>query len=267
MGNNILLGGKLGDFLHGLFVAKSFSLKHNVKMNIHMVDIGWEHGINSTFNELTPILQEQDYINSFSILTDYELDPVQTPQINSPIKIFNEQLVKDGYIEFGKYLNSPLLYTTCWTEILSHTFNVPTLKDYYWIKWNHVDPRFVGKVIIHRRYNPIRQNPQFPYEQIMEQYDGQLVFVSTAENDYDQFPYKDRMEFVKLDTLTELFTVVNSCELIVSNLTGITTIAHALDKLRIIELPHTLDAQHCIGEEKYTSNVFWYLNEWTHNLQ
>ena len=266
MVNNFLLGGKLGDFIHGLFVVKNLSVKYKTKMNLHMVDIGWERGIQATFNELTPILRQQDYINSFSMLTNYELDPVQIPAKNSPIKIFDETLLTEGYIEFGEYLRSPLLYNACWTEILNSTFDFPIPSEYRWVDWNKTDVRFTDKVIIHRRYNPIRLNPHFPYEEIMEQYAGQVVFVSTTDKDYDQFPYKNNVPYIKLQTLEEMFTAVNSCSLLVSNLTGIASIAHALDKLRIIELPHTIDANHCIGEEKYSQNARWYLNEQVHNL-
>ena len=42
--------------------------------------------------------------------------------------------------------------------------------------------------------------------------------------------------------------------------------AHAIDKLRIIELPNLIDSAHCIGEERYSKNIHWYLNNNHHNL-
>jgi len=41
---------------------------------------------------------------------------------------------------------------------------------------------------------------------------------------------------------------------------------YSMDKLRIIELPNTSDRIHCIGEEKYSKNISWYLNSEKNNL-
>jgi hypothetical protein len=54
--------------------------------------------------------------------------------------------------------------------------------------------------------------------------------------------------------------------MIIANLSAPSAIAHALDKLRIIELPFTADSYHCIGEEKHSDNIFYYLNEQYNNL-
>lgn len=266
MANNFLIGGKLGDFLHALYVVKHLSLKNETKAKIHMVDIGWERGIKNTFEELKSIILQQDYVEAFSILENYEMDPEQTPQKNSPIKVFDPQILAEGHVDMGDYLRSPWLYKSCWSEIFSRTFGFEIPDSNQWMTYNKTDDRFKGKVVIHRRYNPIRLNNQFPYEQILEQYNNQIVFVSTSEQDYEEFPFKDRLPFIQTNTLDELFSIVNSCDMVVSNLTGITVIAHALNKLRIIELPNTADAIHCIGEEKYSDKVFWYFNENLHNL-
>lgn len=258
--------GKLGDFLHAMLAVKCLSHHHNSKANVFLYDIGWEHGIETTFTELSPILLEQDYIQSVSILTEYELDPIQTPVQNTPIRVFNKKILTEGYIDLGSYIRSPWLFKTCWTELYSRTFGFDIPDDYKWITYNHIDERFVNKVIIHRRYNPVRLNHDFPYKQIMEEYKGNLVFAAVSENDYEKFPYKDGIPFIKLNTLHEMFTAVNSCEIVVSNLTGFAAVAHAMDKVRIIELPEIgHDAIHCMGEEKYSQNVFWYLNGQVHN--
>lgn len=266
MVSNFLVGGKLGDFLHAMYVVKHVSSKNNTKAHVHMVDIGWERGIQTTFNELTPILLQQDYIQSFSILENYEMDPIQTPQQNSPIRVFDQQILNEGHVDMGDYLRSPWLYKACWSEIFSRTFNFDIPQQNQWMTYNKIDDSFKNKIVIHRRYNPIRLNHKFPYEQILNQYADNVIFVSTTETDYEQFPFKHKLPFVQVETLDELFTVVNSCEMIVSNLTGITVIAHALNKLRVIELPDTSDAIHCMGEEKYSDKIFWYLNEHFHNL-
>ena len=93
-----------------------------------------------------------------------------------------------------------------------------------------------------------------------------IYLVFSNENDYNVFPYKSKVEFRKVVTLDEWFTSINSCEMIIANLSAPAAIAHAFDKLRIIELPFTEDSHHCMGEEKYTKNIHWYLNQQLNNL-
>jgi ADP-heptose:LPS heptosyltransferase len=92
------------------------------------------------------------------------------------------------------------------------------------------------------------------------------VFISSSDKDYENFLHKDSMPFYKVKTLEEWLTAINSCALFISNLTGPAAMAHALDAPRLIELPDTLDAAHCIGEEKHSSKIHWYLNNQLNNL-
>ena len=261
MVNNFLMGGKLGDFLHSLFAVKHL----NTSADVYMYDIGWEFGINNTYEELRPILLNQNYIRSLSILTDYELDPVQTSTNNTPVRIKNSKLVNEGYVDLGGYIRSPWLYKACWSELYANTFNFIIGNEYAWITHNKIDERFVGKVVIHRRNNPARLNNDFPFNQIIEQYGDDIIFVSSNEDDYRAFPHQ-HIPFVKITTLDEWFTTINSCGLMISNLTSPAVIAHALDVPRLIELPNTLDAIHCMGEEKYSTNVNWYLSDTQNTL-
>ena len=62
-------------------------------------------------------------------------------------------------------------------------------------------------------------------------------------------------------TLEDWFTSINSCQMFIGNLTGPTAISNALNKLRIIELPDTIDIYHTIGEEKYSKNISWFFDQ------
>jgi len=266
MVNNFLMGGKLGDFLHAMFAVKHICKEQNIKANIYMYDIGWEFGINNTYLELKPIMLNQDYVNSFNILENYELDQEQTSEKNSPIKIYDYNLLSNGYIDLGSYIRSEWLYKTCWSELYSKTFNFSIDKDYSWIKYSTIDEKFIGKVLIHRRNNPIRMNNNFPYLEILERYKDNILFISSSDKDYEVFPYKENIPFLKVNTLDQWFTAINSCSLIISNLSSPAVMAHAIDKLRIIELPNVIDIIHTVGEEKYSKNIHWYLDNDHHNL-
>jgi len=264
---NFIMGGKLGDFIQSLYAVKNICKQTNTKANLYLCDIGWEFGINNTYTELYPIILQQDYINTFNILPkeSYTLDPVQTPHQNSPIVIHDRQLRGEGYIYLGEYLCSPLLYRACWSELYSDLYRFSIEGSYKWIEYIGLDPTLKDRILIQRKA-ATRTNDLFPYEQIIEEYGEKLLFVSSNESDYDVFPFKSKVEFRKVTTLDEWFTSINSCEMIIANLSAPAAIAHAFDKLRIIELPFTEDANHCIGEEKYSKNIYWYLHPDYNNL-
>jgi len=266
MVNNFLMCGKLGDFLHAMFAVKHICYNSNIKANVYMYDIGWEFGIEHTYAELLPIMMSQDYINSFSILDSYELDPIQTPDNNSPIRIFDQQLLSNGYIDLGGYIRSPFLYNACWSELYSKTFNFPIGSEYKWITHNKTNPDLIDKVIIQRKANVMR-NDSFPYYDIITHYGKEnVVFISSTDRDYNEFEHNSGIEFYKVTTLDDWFTAINSAALVIANLSAPAVIAHAMDKERIIELPYMIDAVHCIGEENYSKNIHWYLTETQNNL-
>lgn len=265
MASNFLMGGKLGDFLHAMFAVKQISHQTGVKADVYMYDIGWEFGIEYTYAELQPIMLQQDYINSLNILYNCDVPKQITPEKNSPIIIKDKKLLSEGYVDLGTYVSSPFLYKVCWSEVYSKTFDFKIEADYPWIKWNKIEDSLKGKVLIHRKYNPIRMNSLFPYKQIIEEYQDNVIFISSSEKDYEMFPYKS-IPFLKVETLDQWFTCINSCFLFVSNLSSPAAMSHALDKLRIIELPNITDSAHCVGEEKYSQNVKWYMFDNFNNL-
>jgi hypothetical protein len=263
--NNFLMGGKLGDFLHSMFAVRGLCKKNNIKANIHVYNIGWEFGFEKTVQELTPILLQQDYIQSVSMLTDCHVVQDQTSELgkNYPTEVFDKKLLKEGYIELGDYIRSPLLYRACWSELYADTFDfpLPEKNEYKWINYNKINITLQDKILVHRRNNPVRINPEFPYQDILNLYKDNMIFVSTNEEDYKNFEYKDQLPFLKINSLDEWFTAVNSCAVMISNLSSPAVMAHAMDKVRIIELPYTADAYHCIGEEKYSSKAMWYWHD------
>ena len=262
---NFVVGGKLGDFVQSLYAVKNLCNHNNTKADIFLYDIGWEFGIENTYAELYPIIMQQDYVNSFGILKNYKLDPIQTPTQSTPIKIEDERLIQTGYLDLGEYIRSPLLYKVCWSELYSNLYQFPIQGDYGWITYNKFDPKLKDRILIQRKATS-RINQEFPYDQIIEHYGDSLLFVSSNENDYREFPYNSKVDFLRVKTLDDWFTTINSCQMIVANLSAPAAIANAMDKLRIIELPFTADSHHCMGEERYSSNVLWYLNHEYNNL-
>lgn len=264
---NIIIGGKLGDFLLALYGVKGYCEANNKKATIYMVDIGWDFGITNTYEALKNIILGQTYINDFKILNkeDYYLDPIQTPIKNSPIVIYNKDILKEGYI-FNDYLNSPFLYKKCWPIIFSNLYKFEIKKPTTWIKYDQIDNKFKNKIIIHRKYAPERFNNQFPYKLIINEYKD-VMFVSTSINDYEKFPYKNDIPFHQVTTIEEWFTIINSCSLFVGNLTAPIVIADSMEKLRIVELPLNEDLYHWVGAEQYSDTIKWFIDNQYHNLK
>lgn len=250
MESNFIIGGKLGDFIHCLFAVKNICERDGTTANIYMYNMEWERDMNTTFTELHPILSKQSYIKSFSILEGNDLN-------NCP----------ENSINLVNFRHSEWLYRACWSDFMSKTYSFDIPKTYSWISHDYVSEEFTDKVLLFRKNDVNRINKLFPHQEIIEKYGEDLLFVSFTEHDYEGFPWKDKVQFKKIYTLHELFTIINSCKMVVSNLSAPTAIAHSFDKLRIIELPHNLDANHCFGEEKYSKNIFWYSNSHLHNLR
>lgn len=258
-----IMGGKFGDFIHSLYAVKSLCNKYNKIADLYIYNIGWDFGIENTYKEMYDVIINQDYINSFQILNKdlYQLGNFH----NSPI-LLNDNVFEDNkYIDLGDYIRSPYLYKECWTKLYSKTFNFDINLDMKWINISKKENRFLNKVIIHRKYGN-RLNEHFPYSEIIKNYSNNIIFISSNNNDYEYFPYKDYVDFIKINTLEEWFTAINSCSMYVGNLTGPTAIAHSLDVLRIVELPLTVDSYHCIGEEQFSQNIKWFFNNKLHNL-
>jgi hypothetical protein len=253
MVNNFVMAGKLGDFLHAMFAVKNICERDNITANVYMDPHGFEFGVENTQRELEPILMQQHYMNSLQVLTESN----------------KQKLEQEGFIDLRQYIKSPFLYKCCWSEMYSKTFNFPILNTYKWITYDKVNNDLKGKILIQRKAN-IMRNPHFPFKQIIDQYGKEnFLFISSTKKDnstdYEEFPYKSLIDYYEVETLEEWFTAINSCEIIIANLSAPAVMAHAMDKPRVIELPGNgdtarLDIYHCMGEELYSNNVRWFVN-------
>lgn len=264
---NFINGGKLGDFIHGLFAVKNICEQQNKKANLYLYDIGWEFGFDTAFEQLSPVVSSQSYIHSFNKLTEYTLGKIITFGENNefcyniPTIIHNNKLSQETYIDLGNYIRSSHLYQKCWTDIFLLDYNLP-FTNYKWINHNTKDNYFSDKLIINRRaISPERLNAIFPYEKLLDKYESRTIFISATIDDYEAFPYNNRCSFYEAKTISDFFTVINSCELFVGNLSSPLTIASSLDVPRIAELCFRPDAYHWFNETAYSKNIQWYLDD------
>jgi hypothetical protein len=222
---NFLLGGRTGDLIHALYVAKNYPGKHNLyitdRRDLH--SDGFALGLEKTYEELKPILNNQDYVNSFEIYT------------NQP---FDENLSL-----WRRYA-----YSASWTQLLSNTFNVPAVGG----RWINVNKKegVESKVIIHCSINPDRRGH---WGTLVDKYEGQTLFIG-SQKEYETFGYK--MDFYEPTDLHDFFVTINSCKFFIGNQSAPLAIAHALDVPRLAVL-NEVDKIAYKGEEKFYKNFYW----------
>jgi len=219
---NFILGGRLGDLVHMLYVIKNTPGKHDLFITDRrdMHSDGFIYDLNKTIEELRPILRVQDYVNS--------------------VRPYNN--------ESGINLNlwRRKAYTACWTNLLSDYFNVP-INDEPWIRIKEQYPVLKNKTVIHKSI--MRQG-------IWEgQIDDSFVFVGTKE-EFEAFD-KDIM-FYEPVNLMIFFIIINSCKRFIGNQSLPLAIAHALGKDRIALL-NDVDKNAYVGEEQIFKNFSYVL--------
>ncbi len=235
--------GKLGDFIHSLYVVKNICEQRNEKANLYMGGGGdeWTFGEERAYKELYPIVMQQSYIKSFSIL------PLH---FNEPIINLNDwrKEAATTHAETGRY-------NKCWTELLSGYYGFEIPKDYAWMEVKETDENVVGKIIIHRSKRHHAQGESLWNEVTIN---GLTLFATTDITEWEQFQYKGHSQPYILNSLTEWITAIASCKQFIGNQSAGFAIASAFDKNRIVELYPDV-APFYIKEKKYSKNINYIL--------
>lgn len=232
---NFLLGGRMGDLIHQLYVVKNTPGSHNLFItdNRSLHSDGFMLPIGETCDELWPILKEQDYMRT--------VQPM-------PFDILGF-----GENQTGDHINLSMwrryVYSDSWTPLLSKTFNVPIVPG-AWIMLPKIS-EWSERVVFHCSVYPARRGHwNIPIDKYN---DDRAVFVGTPE-EYRLFGYE--MEFYQPRDLKEHFDIINSCKCFIGNQSAPLAMAHALDVPRLAIL-NKADEIAYRGEEKYSKNFSW----------
>lgn len=229
---NFLLGGRLGDLLHVLWVPKNTPGKHDLfitdRTDLH--SDGFQKSLQETVDELLPILQLQGWFNS--------------------ITIYDNQ-VEFGENQTGNNVNLSMwrryAYSAPWTQLLSNTFGGTPNGD-PWITLPKIEG-WQDEIVIHCSVYPARRG--LHWNIIQDNYSG--IFVGTEE-EYKAFGYP--IPFHQPKSLLEHFNIINSCKFFIGNQSAPLAMAHALGHSRLAMLNET-DKIHYVGEEKWHKNYYW----------
>lgn len=227
---NYLAGGKLGDFIHSLIVCKYKFDQTGEKSNIYLSNNGhaFEYDLNFTFNELKPLLAQQQWVDTFSIHESESID-----------------------IDLTKWRHSPLLYQTNWLEIYSCMYlnNIKIPNEYNWITVEK-DSRYSNSLMINRSLKTVDNNKLHVYDDLISKYDD-VYFICFDVKQYYQFPLHYKTKLLLVDNLYDFFIKIASCHFFIGNQSGPFAWASALNTPRAVELLNIIDRQHYINDSNY----------------
>lgn len=220
-----LMSGRLGDFIHCMYVPFAKHLSTGTKCIVYITDDTKYGGdrfaksLEDTYLELKPIILAQDYIESFSIH--------QGEQFDVNLNEFRRVIYSRGN----------------WVELLSKHFGVPIFKQ-PWIKWiNHLKSSedLSDTVVIHRNMT-YRDRTNGRFNSILNEIilRKKCVFLTTEQRIYDEFirqmdiDPKDVPSY-EIKTLSELVSILSTCKYYIGNQTSPTAFAVAMYRPMLCE--------------------------------
>lgn len=234
---NILMGPKLGDFLHSLIVPKYLYQVFGLKTNLYLIEKydTFYLSLQKTYEELYPIISKQDYINSFQIYDN-----------KIPIKY-----------DLNFFRFSPLLSRApFWQVFMKHYFPmVNTIpRNMVSLKVEKND-KYKDYLIVHRRDDRSywTKNVELQYRNILDQFDKK-IFIDNKPDEYEKFQFKNEMDLEIVENLGDLLSAISGCKMILTNPTGPLAMATAMNIPRIGEL-HQHTIAHYAYDHLFYDNV------------
>ena len=230
---NVLIGARMGDFIHCMYVPYHLWKTRGIKSNIFISEVGdvFDHGFKQTFEELTPIIMQQEYVESFQAWNGQHIE-YYTPL----------------------FRNNKYLFKKCWKEmLLSIFFNDEKPLEGGWMTFNEPN-KFEKTLVINRRnkneYFPVVKNS---YELEIAKF-SKAIFAGGA-NQFKEFGSNHLCEHYSPQSLTDWFSIISKGSFFLGNQSGPAAIACALDIPRLVELLPTVDAIHYFNEALYSKNL------------
>ena len=235
---NILIGGKLGDFIHSLILPQYIFQMTGKKSNIYICNHDQEvfaSGLEKSYSELLPIVSSQMYVNHFGI--------------------YNDEIINIDLTSFRKKEN---LFTTSWNEFYLWNYldsNIQIPFNHSWIDVKK-DSQYDGVLLVNRNMLPYTNSvaEEF-YRNYIRAYKGRAFFICSWEEQYQNFSLKDELPMLLLPELSDVFTAIASCEHFIGNLTATSAMATAVNKPRTVEIFTDPIRSKYIHEMKYYNNL------------
>jgi|HubBroStandDraft_5_1064220.scaffolds.fasta_scaffold103849_2 hypothetical protein len=248
---NFIVGAMMGDFIHQLYAVKNICLQKNDKGNLYITDGHgsdvWTFGLEKAFQDLYSLVSIQPYVNKFEIFKPQE---------------FKEDFVNmnDWRKSVAHTHNTTGTYNKCWSEVMSEDYHFPIPQEYKWIDVCPNDDFTRNKIVIHRSKH--RHNGTFPWERILNSVQGEIIFLTTSQQEWNMFPYKHKVKLHMVSNIEQIAAAINSGKFFIGNQSAPFAIACGLDVPRLVELDSD-PSKFYMDENKYSNNISWHLNNYT----
>ena len=237
---NILIGPKLGDFLHCLLIPKMIWELTKQKSNIFICEAykfpeTFTTGIKKTYEELLPLMIEQEFVNKFEIFNDQNID-----------------------MYLSDYRLSNKLYNDSWTNIILNSF-MPDKDPIKNLKILNLkkDKKFEDKILISRKAHRCIADRNVFYSKFIHKFKENVFYIRTKDEMSENQFAKNHVENIVCENFYEFATAINSCKLFIGNLSSPLALATCLNKDRICELVQP-DAIHYINDVKNYDNMSFF---------
>lgn len=235
---NVLMGPKLGDFLHSLVVPAFYYRMFGKKTNLYINEVfdTWANPLEDTYKELYPIIMNQDYINSF--------------------EIFDKNKHRIDH-DLNQFRYNRLIYTRPFWAVFLHSafMNNPVIpKNFITLK---VDPDYTYKdyLLVHRKDGRFEWNDftEKQYLNVMNKFEKKL-FIAFNEHDYDKFPLKDKIDLLVVKDLSPFLSYLKGSKMLLTNATSTLCMASAMNVPRIGEVGKFITPHYC-NDHMFYDNV------------
>lgn len=252
--NAYIAGGRLGDFIHTLYVPYMIYQTQQKEGDIYLTDseeygsVAFHFRLDKTFSEISAFIKQcAPYIKNVYLLQHTVLEK---EKYHSVINL-NEWRTLSGTCEWLL-----LLHDTYQIPICGNPWCFPSLD---WVK--PYDGRYA---VLHRSLR--RQNPSFPWDTISQQLlqcGMKLLFITCELEEYMYFPLRQQVELQLCSDITEMAKWIYHADIMVGNQSAPMALSLSLGKRSIVEV-HPDEAGDIIAYANTTmanGEVYCYLNE------
>jgi hypothetical protein len=227
-------GGKLGDFIFQLSAIKYNYDRFGKKGVLYIANIGdiFTFGIEKTYNDTKDLILNQPYIMDYKIYNNEK---------------YNIDLSKwRTMLTYNNELN--------WKQLYKKVYDI-NWAEHKWLYNIDKDDNLKNTILI--THSQMRYNDNIDFDIINELIDNKqtICFVCYDINEYNNFTtrYKVNIPLIKCIDFKDFVVKINSCKLLIANLSTPAAIRLSLDKNCIAILP--THPQHYNYDVKLNTNL------------
>lgn len=252
--NAYIVGGRLGDFIHTLYVPYMIYQIQQLEGDIYLTDseeygsVAFHFRLDKTFLEISEFIK------------------TCAPYIRNVYLLEHTVLEKENYQSVINLNTWRKLAGTCeWLLLLHDTYHVPIRGD-PWCKPSEqwVKPIPEKYVVFHRSLR--RHNTTFPWDTIYQQLISsglKIIFVTCELEEFLYFPLRNQVQLQLCTDITEMARWIYYSEVMVGNQSAPMALSLGLGKRSIVEI-HSEEAGDILAYANTTmanGEVYCYLNE------